>query len=194
MAKKSEPIRLRLNLLRPQGVPDKIAIKFIRWLLSAGRFIIVLVEALVLIAFLSRFKYDSDLETLKENIDAQIPYITSLKSDEILIRQTQNKLSIIKDKRLNYPDYEQILNKIALQTPLNLKITSINIDKNDDKTEIKISGTSITNNEITSLVSNLKSEKFFNNVNLSGVSLENGAITFNLSLTAPSVIQKEKGV
>lgn len=191
MAKKNEPIRLRLNLLRPQGVPEKIAVKFIRWLLSVGRFIIVLVEALVLIAFLSRFKYDSDLETLKENVDAQIPYIQSLKNDEILIRQTQNKLAVIKEKRLQYPDYEQILNKISQQAPLSIRVTSINIEKNNGKTEIKISGSSVTNNGITSFVQNLKSEKFFSGVNLVGVSLEDSTITFNINLNAPSVIQKE---
>lgn len=180
MAKKSAPVVLRLNLLHPQGIPEKVTIRLIRWLLSVGRFIIVVVEALVLVAFVSRFKFDSELETLKENIDGQIPYIESLKNDENLIRQTQTQLSIIKDKKLNYPDYELILKKIAQQTPQNIKINSINIDKTD-KASIKISGNALANTDISSFTAGLKSDKFFSEVTLTSVGLEEGSITFSIS-------------
>ena len=193
MPKKSDPVRLRLNLLKPQGTPEKVAVKLIRWLLSVGRFIIVLVEALVLIAFLSRFKFDADLEDLKEKVDNQIPFIQSLKNDENLIRQTQLKLSIIKEKRLKYPDYEQILSKISSQTPTNIKITSISIDKKEH-TDIKIVGTSITNIDISEFAKNLKKDNFFSEVELVNVGLQDDAITFSLNLITPSLIIKEKNI
>ena len=193
MPKKSDPVRLRLNLLKPQGTPEKVAVKLIRWLLSVGRFIIVLVEALVLIAFLSRFKFDADLEDLKEKVDNQIPFIQSLKNDENLIRQTQLKLSIIKEKRLKYPDYEQILSKISSQTPTNIKVTSISIDKKEH-TDIKIVGTSTTNIDISECAKNLKKDNFFSEVELVNVGLQDDAITFSLNLTTPSLIIKEKNI
>ncbi len=194
MAKKNAPVVLRLNLLKPQGIPEKSAVRFIRWLLSVGRFIIVLVEALVLVAFVSRFKFDADLETLKENIDAQIPYIESLRNDENLIRQTQMQLSYIFDKRINYPDYELVLKKIAQQTPQKVKVSNLNLEKSAAKTNVKISGSALSNLDISSFVTGLKSDKFFGEVNLIGVGLDQGVITFNISVSAPAVFIKEQSL
>ena len=194
MAKKNAPVVLRLNLLKPQGIPEKSAVRFIRWLLSVGRFIIVLVEALVLVAFVSRFKFDADLETLKENIDAQIPYIESLRNDENLIRQTQMQLSYIFDKRINYPDYELVLKKIAQQTPQKVKVSNLTLEKSAAKTNVKISGSALSNLDISSFVTGLKSDKFFGEVNLIGVGLDQGVITFNISVSAPAVFIKEQSL
>lgn len=188
MAKKDAPFVLRLNLLKPQGVPEKITIKFIRWLLTVGRFIIVFVEALVLVVFVSRFKFDSELETLKEDTESQIPYIESLKNDEYLIRQTQLQLSTIADKRLNYPNYTSIIKKISGQTPRGIKIVTLNINH---EVNIKISGTATNNTDITSFVSALKADKTFTDVNLVSVGLDQGTTTFTINASQPPKFTNE---
>src|SRR3989344_1083063 len=114
MPRPKSKIAITLDLLKPQSNPQKIPIKILHWLLSTGRYIFIFVEIIVLAAFFARFKLDADLAAKKDIIEEQIPYIESLKSYEILIRQTQLKLSTIKAFYATQPDYTQILKKIAV--------------------------------------------------------------------------------
>ena len=105
MPKSRPKLTIKLNLLRPQSNPEKLPLKLIRWLLYSGRYIFILVNALVLIAFGARFKLDGDLASKKEAIEEQIPYIESLKLYEILIRETQLKLSTIEGTKKSSLDW-----------------------------------------------------------------------------------------
>src|SRR3989344_3939157 len=92
---KSTKLIINFDLLKPQSNPEKTSVKILRWLLSTGRYIFIFVEAVVLIAFITRFKLDEDLASKNEAIKQQVPYIQSLKSTENLIRQTQLKIASI---------------------------------------------------------------------------------------------------
>src|SRR2546425_990488 len=99
MPKKPASIKINLDLLKPQSEPQRVALKAFKWLLSSGRLLVIFTEILVLAAFLFRFKLDADLQSTKEAIEQQIPYIQSQSGDENLIRQTQFQLSSIKNLR-----------------------------------------------------------------------------------------------
>jgi len=131
MPKAKHKLAINLNLLKPQSNPEKLPVKLIRWLLSSGRYIFVLVNALVLIAFGTRFKLDADLADKKYKIEEQIPYIDSLRPYEIIIRETQLKLLTIDTVKKSSPDWAATLKKIADQTPTSIKITNINIKRDD---------------------------------------------------------------
>ena len=89
MPKYIPKFKISLNLLYSQGTPLKWPAKILTWALSAGRYIGIAVEILVLATFAARFKFDADLADLKEKINQQIPYIESLQKEESLIKQTQ---------------------------------------------------------------------------------------------------------
>lgn len=182
MPKPQNPkLAIHLDLLHPQSNPEKLPVRLIRWLLSTGRFIFIFVEALVLLAFISRFKLDADLASKKEAIEQQIPYIESLKPYEILIRQTQFKLSTIDSIKTNSMDYSVILKKIADQTPVGVKIVSLNLKKNIDSATVQINAQAQTNNDLTSFTAGLKGDPIFSDVNLTSVGLEQGVINFTVS-------------
>lgn len=181
MPKNPAPIRLNLNLLKPQGLPEKFVVRLIRWLLSTGRFLIVLVEAIVLIAFVTRFKYDSDLETLKDAINEKVQIVRAFKSDEALIRQTQFQLATIKADYQTSPDYVDILKKISTQTPFNVRVIQLVLEKNNTTANFKIAGSSLDNNQLNSFLLGLKAEPTFSEVNLVGVGVEKELITFTIS-------------
>lgn len=178
MPRSQVKIAINLNLLKPQSNPEKLPVKLFRWLLLSGRYIFVLVEALVLIAFGTRFKFDADLAAKKEAIDEQIPYIESLKSYELLIRQTQLKLSILNNVKTSSLDFSQVLSKIADQAPTSIKLTSINIDKNLNAATVHINGQTPYNADLTNFISGLKTDSAFTQVNLISVGLEQGVIKF----------------
>lgn len=194
MPKSKTGIGIILNLLKPQGNPEKLPTKLISWLLSSGRYIFVVVEAVVLIAFGARFKLDADLATKKEAIEEQIPYIESLKPYEILIRQTQLKLSTIDSAKKTSLDWSAVIKKIADQTPLNVKVSGINIKKDVGSGNVHIAGQSPNGNELTSFIAGLKGDQAFSNVNLESVGVEQGVITFTLSVSAKLASLEEKSL
>src|SRR3989338_6571725 len=181
MPKKKDSIFLHLNLLKPQGEPQKIVVRLISWALSIGRYIVIFVEVLVLAAFLSRFKLDADIQTAKESIEAQIPFVESLKPDEILIRQTQLQLSTIKNIKTESPDYALVLDKIAAQTPNGVTIENLAIDKPAGKLNISMNGVAQNNNELTTFILGLKEDKSFSDINLTNAGLNQNLIQFSVT-------------
>ena len=177
---------IHLDLLKPQSNPEKIPVKLIHWLLRTGRFIFILVEAVVLIAFGARFKLDADLASKKESIEQQIPYIESLKSVEILIRQTQLKLESLNSLYQTQADYPQILKKIADQTPAGVKIINLNMEGDVNKTTINLNGQAQTNNDLAIFLGGLKQEKMFSDINITSIGFERGSLIFSLSTQAKS--------
>lgn len=187
MPKPKPKLAINLDLLKPQSSPEKLPIKLLRWLLSTGRFIFIFVEALVLIAFILRFKLDADLASKKEAIEEQIPYIESLRPDEVLIRQTQLKLSTINAFNSSVPDYPQTLTKIADETPVGVKITSLSLEKSLGKVLIQINAQTQSNNDIAQFIANLRSNQYFADVNLSSVGLEQEVIKFTIESKAQTL-------
>lgn len=173
-------LSFNIDLLHPQGESQKILVKLLGWLLSSGRYIIIFVEILVLGAFLARFKLDADIASVKEAIDLQIPVIESLKSEEALIRKTHFQLATIKDLHQGGSDYETILTKIANQTPAGVILSNLSFEKDNDKINIKMSGTALNNQELSTFVLGLKQDDF-SEVNLSSVNLERGLVNFSLT-------------
>lgn len=184
MPNQKSHLSIKLDLLRPQSNPEKLPIRFFRWLLSTGRYIFVFVEALVLIAFGARFKLDADLAARKEAIEQKIPYIESLRPYEVLIRNTQLKLASIGNIKNSSQDWSTILTKIADQTPLNVKITSINLTKSVGNAAVHISGQTQINDDLTSFITGLNGDSTFSNVNLANVGLEQGVIRFTIDAFA----------
>ena len=181
MAKKLPKLGIHLNLLKPQSNPEKIFVKLVRWLLSTGRYIFIFVEGVVLLAFISRFKLDADIASKKEAIDQQIPYIESLKSYEVTIRQTQLKLLNIDTIKNSSPNFADILKRIANQTPGSVKVISINFQKEASQVTIQLNGQSQNNNDLSVFTSGLKQDQKFSDVNITSIGLEKGLINFSIS-------------
>lgn len=194
MPRSQVKITINLNLLKPQSNPEKLPVKLFRWLLVSGRYIFVFVEALVLIAFGARFKFDADLAAKKEAIEEQIPYIESLKTYEILIRQTQLKLATIDSVKNSSPDWPVLLKKISDQMPISIKITAINIGKSVNTASVHITGQTPSNSDLASFTSGLKTDSAFSNVNLANVGLEQGVIKFTVDATAKTSSLGERGI
>lgn len=180
---KSAPL-FNIDLLHPQGESQKILVKLLGWLLSAGRYIIIFVEILVLSAFLARFKLDADIANVKEAVDLQIPVIESLKSEEALIRKIHFQLATIKNLRQGGTDYKISITKIANQTPAGVTLTTLSFEEEEGKVNIKMTGTALNNPELSTFVLGLK-EDDFPDVSIASINLERGLINFSLTASIP---------
>lgn len=181
---KSPKLIINLDLLKPQSNPEQTAVKLLRWLLSTGRYIFIFVEAVVLIAFATRFKLDEDLASKNEAIKQQIPYIQSLKSTENLIRQTQLKISSLNSIKSSNPNYAEILQKIANQTPPGVKITNLTMSSTTTSVTVQLNAQTQSNNDLSIFLSGLKSDQVFSEVNIGSIGFEKGSIIFSITAQA----------
>lgn len=184
-AKNEHKILIRLNLLKSQTDSSKLTVKIFRWLLVSGKYIFILVEMIVLIAFFIRFRLDTDLQSKKKDIDKKKDYIESLRSSEIAIRQTQFKLTTIGKFYSNYADNTQIVKELADQTPLGVKFVTLSLENQADKIVIKLSAQSQSSTDILLFLAGLKSNKNFQEVILTTLGLEQNIVKFTINLSAP---------
>lgn len=169
---------LHLDLLHPQGLPEKLPLRFIKWLINYGRFIAIVVELIVMVTFIARFKFDADLSQTKEKINEQIPFIQNLSQTEASIRQTQYKLSLIRKNFTASSQWSNILKQISQQLPTGVKLTGLNLDATAGPLHFRLNGTSSSDVALAAMLSGLKSTQGFRNISLSNISFDNGQLVF----------------
>lgn len=177
--------RLNLNLLYPQGIPQKWPLKFLRWLISYGRFIVIAVEVIVLATFAMRFKLDADLAILKENIDSRVPFIESLAEGEAAIKQTQLRLSQIRKNYTNLPPWQETLTEISDQIPQQTRLTSLTFERASNTTNLqfKLTAQAATHTELAIFLNGLKNNPQFTNVALANINFDERELVFTITGT-----------
>jgi len=168
----------KVNLLLHKEELPKIHIRLFKWILSSGRFIVIFVELITIVAFVYRYKLDADLLDLQEKINAQIPYIQSLKNDELAIKQTQFQLTSIKQIKNNSPSFAAIVARIAKLTPQTIKLTNIALDRTQSfpKTSVTISGRTPSNLELSTFIKALQKDPNFTDITIANISFEGQTI------------------
>ncbi|MBI2022189.1 PilN domain-containing protein [Candidatus Daviesbacteria bacterium] len=174
--------RLHLNLLYPQGNIQKWPLRFLRWLISYGRFIVVAVEILVLATFAMRFKLDNDLAKIKEQLTNLKPLLQNLSLDEALIRQTQLRFTTIKEGTLLSPRWLELLTKISDQTPVGVKVLTLSLDNDPPSSfKFKLTASTNSNNSLAVFLGGLKNEPTFKDVSLASVNYDQEQVVFTIT-------------
>jgi len=193
MAKTAAPIkelRLKLNLLHPNEIPPSLPTRFLRWIVSYGRYIVIFTEVIVVSAFVFRFKLDADLDQLKTDINKDLPYIEGLVADEALIRQTQLKLQTIGTHYENTPDWQMIFDTISSEIPSSASLTNLSFDNSDEKNPyipIKMVGSASSSNDLSVFIKKLREKndknnaKLFKDITLDSLSFEKNKLIFSIS-------------
>ncbi len=184
MAKISTPFSnlLKVNLLYHPEDQLRLHIRILKWILSSGRYIVVIVELIVIGAFVYRYKLDADSVALQEDIDAQSAYVKSLTTVENQLRLTQFQLSSIGKIKIDNPNYSQFFTRLSAVTPRSIKLTTIILDKTQTpaKTTLTITGTTPSNIELSIFMKALQAEPSLDNILLSNISYD-GTTTFTIS-------------
>lgn len=172
----------QVNLLIHKGDQPPFYAKLIKWLLSSGRFIVVFVEMITIGAFVMRYKLDAELIDLQEKIKEQVPYIQSLKNDEISIRQTQFQLATIKQTRDTSPDFTLAISQIAKLVPTNIKLSTISLeqDQASGQSALTLSGVTPSNIELSVFIKALQKNSTFTDISLTNISFE-GQTVFTIT-------------
>ncbi len=175
--------KISLNLLYPQGIPEKLPLHLLKWLLSYGRFIAVAVEILVLATFAARFKLDADLADVRQKIQQQTPYIQALSLDEGIIKQTQLRLTAIKQAYSADPQWVKVLTELSSQMPSHVQLSSLSLDhpENQNNLEFKLTAQATSSNDLSYFLSTLNTDKKFRDISLTNITVDQGNITFSIT-------------
>lgn len=122
------PAHSRVNLLPPSEFELSFWGRFLRWAVTTGRYIIVLAELLVILAFLSRFKLDEDLRNINEQINGQVNFLERTYRQESEFRQLQNKIALTKKYLDLRPSPYESLDYLDKRLPDEVVIRTWNIN------------------------------------------------------------------
>lgn len=172
-AQKSSSL-FNINLLINRGIKEKLYSKLLRWTLSSGRFIIILVEMITISAFVYRYKLDADLTNIQEQINEKIPYIKSLSADEAEIKHTQFQLSTISKLKSENMDFGKPLTELTKIIPKSITLTNINIDRTDayPNASLSITGQTPSNLELSVFIKELQKNQKFSDIALINISFD----------------------
>lgn len=160
---------LKTNIeLLPQEEWEKTSFgKILNWSLTVGRWIVIVTELVVIIAFLSRFKLDRDLTDLNEKIKQQQSIITASSAFEKEFRLLQQRVKTIENIRSSQLASDMVLNELATLTPVDVTFSNIRVDKN----QVSLKASASSEAGLATLVNNLKKSSRFGKVTITKLGL-----------------------
>lgn len=164
----------------PQEEWEKTALgKILIWSLTVGRWIVIITELVVIIAFLSRFKLDRDLTDLNELIKQQQAIIDVSSEFEKEFRFIQKRVSAIENLRQSELKAENIINELAMLIPIDVTLQDIRVTPK----EITLKASSLSESGLSTFIRNLKNSSQFMNVVVTKIAMgeeETVGISFEL--------------
>lgn len=144
----------QINLLPQEEFKTTTLGRVLTWLTSTFRIIVIATEALVMIAFLSRFWLDARVSDLNDEIKQKQAMVAAYSDFEAQFRKVQQKITILAEIASDQKSYSDKIKKIASFLPADVRLSSISLKQGD----IRLVGTSSTENSIAQLYTNLSSD------------------------------------
>lgn len=185
MPQKSPKITINLSS-KKVGAKD-IAYK---WMVDAGRGIIVLIELLALGALSYRFVIDGKIVDLKENIRVQEDFISRQESQEKLFRGIQDRLANIKQTSEDTNGKISIMNTI-LQDIKSGTFTSTTLSVN--QSSINLSGSTFSIFTLNSFVNVIKQYPNVTAINIDEINTGDQGLKFKLTIQLKELLINKKG-
>lgn len=170
-----------INLLPQEEFEASILGRVLRWAMGTFRIIVIVTEMIVMAAFLSRFWLDAQNSDLSDAIKISSAQIIAQAAFEKEFRGVQTKLKIYKSIN-QLAQSSKKLDTITAKIPADIILNSIILNPQT----LDIRGDSASETSIAQLLSNLKAEPTFKQVDLGGLdsSQSNSALTtFSIKIT-----------
>lgn len=179
--KKNTGHQINLNLLYPQGEAQKLYLNFFRWLINYGRFIVIIVELVVIGAFVYRFSLDSQLHDVQKQVESSTALISSYKAQETTITRVHTKLETIQNKLNLAPDWEASLKEITKYVSEGIKFQNFSVSQTAEVWDFKVIGQASNNRSLAIFLGGLKKSKSMQNISLQSIGFDQNKILFSIS-------------
>ncbi len=114
-----------INLLPPSDFELSFWGKFLKWAVTAGRYIIIVTEMVVIVAFLSRFKLDKEISDLNSEIEGKKNVLEAYWQKEQEFLAAQKKLDVVSGLLSLEIPVGKTINELAEAIPSEIKMNNI---------------------------------------------------------------------
>lgn len=164
----------KINLLVKEGFENSQIGKILSWLLTVGRAIVIVVELIVILAFLSRFWLDRQLTDLAEANNTKRAQIEASQTFEQNFKSLQARLAVVKqidNARLLPSVY---IKEAAKLLPQDVILLDISFNQN----KFAFSGISASEAGLAGFIKALEKSDKFTSVGLDTISLNRGEVFY----------------
>lgn len=185
--KKKPPAQVKINLLPKDPFFDSVVGRTLKWALSAGRYIVIFTELVVILSFVARFTLDRQVTDLNSEILQKESIIESYGSLEEDFRAAQSKIATIEDIKQD-ANIADVFPYISEVTPEGIVFSELVIRPGG----ISASGSTISQTALNLLITNLQVSPHFLNVSIDRIeSQERNDAGFEFRLRADTkIVQK----
>lgn len=190
--KNKPPAQIKINLLPKDPFFESVVGRSLRWALSAGRYIVIFTELVVIVSFVTRFSLDRQLTDVNSDIVQKELIIQSYGELETNFRIAQAKIAKIKslDQESNITEVFPYISEI---TPEGIQLSKLLITP----TGISAEGSTFSQTAFNMFVSNLELSPHFLNVSIDKVESQEddeAGFVFSLRADTKAVQQVEAAV
>lgn len=183
MATLKSPKTVEVNLLPSDDLEGRPGGKFLKWALSWGKRIVITVEAVVILAFLSRFWLDTTVADLTEQITQKKNVLDASANFEKKFRATQMRIDQAK-KIEKQVSLLSVLDKARALIPTTVTVSAIAL------TNSQVSLTGVADEQsLALLVSAFKKSADFTDLTVEKISKVGQGATIDFSMKATYVWQ-----
>lgn len=156
--------QININLIPKDPFFSTIIGKILKWALSAGRYIVIFTELVVIMSFISRFTLDRQVTNLNSKIEKKKQVILSYGNLEDNFKTVQEKITQYKqtDQETNIVDTFANLSAVV---PDGIILNELAIRPSN----VAISGTTHSQTAFNLLINNLQISPDFQNINVSQI-------------------------
>lgn len=141
-----------INLIPKEEFTSSVIGRLLAWLLSTFRFIVIVVEMVVMGAFFSRFWFDSKNSDLADEMKQKEAQVLASKQTEAEFRLIQRRLGVFADLTKENKYASSYLKEIVVSIPTEIILSSIDFSESG----ILLSGQAPDERSIAQLVVNLE--------------------------------------
>lgn len=160
-----------INLLEERNAPLTFWERIYTWVTNTCRVIVIVVEAIVLVAFGLRFYYDRQLSDIEDEIEKEASILQNYQQQEQELRELQINLTAYSEIWDNSSSYKDIITEINGIIPKDA--SELRIGFNDNK--VTVSGI-IDRESISDLEGDMKNSQTFVNVTLTNITSEDSDV------------------
>lgn len=166
-----------INLVVKPDEEQSISSQFLAWALTYGRYIIIIIQIVVLSVFFMRFKLDRDRTDLKESTTQKRALIESFADMELEINRIHKRLANIKLISANQDIYLRVINFLEKNTPAATTYSLLTLSRNN----LNIVATADNLKTFNFLLKKIQNESLLTDIQLSDLKRRtDGRVEFRL--------------
>ncbi len=152
--------------------------RFLKWAITTGRYILILVEMVVILAFLSRFKLDKDLADLAESIAGKKAVLDASYSSEQNFRLVQDRLNSAQVLLQTQIGARHTLDVVTSYIPPDVTLAQLEVQSH----LVQVKGNATTQTGLAVFLARMTTDRSWQNIELTDVSTTtDNLISFSIS-------------